>query len=659
MVGVTAQLVLAILSLTSIVSATDDWENTYNNAPAEHDWPSVEDVLFPPDFQSNPINPGNIDWTKDWLSQEDTNGASLLGTLDAPKYRPYMDAESYGSALAKSKSKSGSKAAVAYPWGGRTAKLNDPYHDLPVTNQTRSYHFVIERGIKSPDGVQRHVMLINGEFPGPTIVADWGDRINVTVENRISDPEEGLALHWHGILHRGSPWEDGVPGITQHPIATGETFTYSFIADLYGTTWYHSHYSAQYADGVFGAMIIHGPSHVDYDEDLGPVLLSDTYHRDYFDLLEDIMGNDLNKTKEALFSSNNLIQGKGTYDCSLTTLPCYRNGGYAKFHFDSGKSYRLRLINSGADTIQHFSIDDHTLTVIANDMVPVVPYDTDVVVLGIGQRTDVVVTANSQLGAVWMRSNITACSLAKQPNGLAVIYYDDCDTTIEPTSPAWPPRPDLCANDDLSLTVPYYPIPVPATPDKTITIEVNSTINATGNLVWTMNESSFRVNYNDPALYRAHANDPGFVYPPEWNLYNLESSESVRLVVINHSPIGHPMHLHGHNMYVLHEGKGYWDESSIIRPENPQRRDTQMLRPADPKAGTPSHIVIQIDSDNPGVWPFHCHIAWHVSGGLYVNLLERPADIPTLNIPQDVLNLQTAWDQFTGEGPINQIDSGL
>ena len=119
------------------------------------------------------------------------------------------------------------------------------------------------------------------------------------------------------------------------------------------------------------------------------------------------------------------------------------------------------------------------------------------------------------------------------------------------------------------------------------------------------------------------------------------------------------MHLHGHNMYVLHEGKGYWDESSIIRPENPQRRDTQMLRPADPKAGTPSHIVIQIDSDNPGVWPFHCHIAWHVSGGLYVNLLERPADIPTLNIPQDVLNLQTAWDQFTGEGPINQIDSGL
>lgn len=569
--------------------------------------PTVEDIFFPPNFQAHPIEPSTIDWTKDWLSQEDTNGGSKLGTLDAPKYHPYMGAEGYASAKSKvlDGTKSKSKLAVEVPWGSRTAKLNDPYHDMPVTNQTRNYHFVIERGIKAPDGVERHVMLINGEFPGPTIVADWGDRINVTVENRITGPEEGFALHWHGILHRGSPWEDGVPGVTQHPIAPGENFTYSFLADLYGSTWYHSHYSAQYSDGLFGGMIIHGPAHVDYDEDLGPVLLSDTYFRDYYDLLGDIIGNDLNKTIKALTSSNNLIQGKGTYDCSLTTLPCARNGGYAKFHFDSGKTYRLRLVNAGTDAFQHFSIDDHTMTVIANDMVPVVPYETNIVKLGIGQRTDVLVTANSTLGAVWMRSNITACSLADQPNGLAVIYYDDTDTTIEPASPAWPPSLDVCSNDDLSLTVPYYPISPPTVPDKTITIEVNSTVNATGNLVWTMNESSFRVNYNDPVLYRAMANDPSFEYPPEWNVYDLQSSESVRLVVVNHSPVGHPMHLHGHNMYVLHEGTGLWDESTIIHPENPQRRDTQMMQPANRTTLEPSHIVLQIDSDNPGVWPFH------------------------------------------------------
>jgi hypothetical protein len=32
-------------------------------------------------------------------------------------------------------------------------------------------------------------------------------------------------------------------------------------------------------------------------------------------------------------------------------------------------------------------------------------------------------------------------------------------------------------------------------------------------------------------------------------------------------------------------------------------------------------MVFQIDADNPGMWPFHCHIAWHVSGGLYMNIL--------------------------------------
>ena len=41
---------------------------------------------------------------------------------------------------------------------------------------------------------------------------------------------------------------DGIPGVQQCPIPSGKSFTYTFTADLYGTSWYHSHYSAQYAD---------------------------------------------------------------------------------------------------------------------------------------------------------------------------------------------------------------------------------------------------------------------------------------------------------------------------------------------------------------------------------------------------------------------------
>ena len=83
------------------------------------------------------------------------------------------------------------------------------------------------------------------------------------------------------------------------------------------------------------------------------------------------------------------------------------------------------------------------------------------------------------------------------------------------------------------------------------------------------------------------------------------------------------MHLHGHNMYVLNEGIGSWD-GSVVNSGNPQRRDVQLMQPD-------GYIAIQYDSVNPGVWPFHCHIAWHVSGGLYINLMVSVFRPPILN----------------------------
>ena len=229
----------------------------------------------------------------------------------------------------------------------------------------------------------KDVLLINGQFPGPTIEANWGDTITVTVNNAITDPEEGTALHWHGLLQTGTPWEDGVPAVSQCPIAPGKSLTYSFKADLYGTSWYHSHYSAQYAGGIIGPMIIYGPKSADYDIDLGPALLTDYYHKPYFDLVEEVMGTNLSLI--APRSVNNLINGKMDYNCSLVTdgTPCTNNAGLSKFKFTTGKKHRLRLINAGSEAIQRFSIDEHTMTVIANDFVPIKPYETDIVTLSV------------------------------------------------------------------------------------------------------------------------------------------------------------------------------------------------------------------------------------------------------------------------------------
>ena len=102
------------------------------------------------------------------------------------------------------------------------------------------------------------MILINNQFPGPLIEANWGDTIRVKVTNNINNPEEGTSLHWHGIQQKHTPWYDGVPSVSQCPIAPGSSFTYSFQADLYGTSWYHSHMSSQYIDGILGPLIVYG-----------------------------------------------------------------------------------------------------------------------------------------------------------------------------------------------------------------------------------------------------------------------------------------------------------------------------------------------------------------------------------------------------------------
>jgi hypothetical protein len=113
-----------------------------------------------------------------------------------------------------------------------------------------------------------------------------------------------------------------------------------------------------------------------------------------------------------------------------------------------------------------------------------------------------------------------------------------------------------------------------------------------------MNNSSFRGDYNAPILLLSNLGNNSYPDNPEWNVYNFGSNSSVRIVIENPFFLAHPIHLHGHNMFVLSAGTGTWD-GTIVNPTNPQRRDVQIV-PAN------GHLVLQITSDNPGVWPLHC-----------------------------------------------------
>ncbi|PCH00943.1 Multicopper oxidase, type 1 [Penicillium occitanis (nom. inval.)] len=527
---------------------------------------------------------------------------------------------------------------------------------VPYTGKVRKYNFDIRREYAAPDGVNKSVILINDQYPGPLIEADWGDTITVTVTNNIDvGTEEGVTLHWHGLTQKNTPWMDGVPGVSQCPIVPGGSFTYTFQADQFGSSWYHSHYSAQYNDGLFGPIVIHGPvqSGYDYDFDLGPVMISEYTHTSYYESLKLLFDS----PPEFPNVDNNLINGKGALDCQSN---CDEGAGLAKFNFTSGKTHRLRLINTGMTANQKFSIDGHELTVIANDFVPVQPYKTNVVTLGVGQRTDVIVEGTGEpSGVYWMRSDIDMDCLnmtSTIPNATAIIYYEEADLSAIPTTAAASWSSNACSNDPLESTVPYYPQTPPATPAITQELQIALMPNASGAFLMYVNNVSTRVNYDNSILLDAKAGISSSSLDPELNIYDFGSNSSVRMVVYNTWGQQHPMHLHGHNFWVLAEGKGTWD-GTVTNPSNPQRRDTQLMRPG--STDTPSYIVLEWEMNNPGVWPMHCHMSTHVSGGLVINILEQPSSISHMNIPKTISQTCKDWAYFAGHDYVDQIDSGV
>ena len=107
------------------------------------------------------------------------------------------------------------------------------------------------------------------------------------------------------------------------------------------------------------------------------------------------------------------------------------------------------MINAGGTATQKFTIDNHNMTVIANDFVPVQPYTTSVVTLGVGQRSDILVEANGKpTDAVWMRSDLDSSCFtteATQPHALAAMYYPEANST-SPNTTATPWTSDSCSN---------------------------------------------------------------------------------------------------------------------------------------------------------------------------------------------------------------------
>ena len=96
---------------------------------------------------------------------------------------------------------------------------------------------------------------VNGSSPGPTLEATVGEMVEVLLVNE--NVEDGITLHWHGVDVPNAV--DGVAGVTQDAVGTGEEHIYRFVPDRPGTYWYHSHQVSheQVRQGLLGALVIH------------------------------------------------------------------------------------------------------------------------------------------------------------------------------------------------------------------------------------------------------------------------------------------------------------------------------------------------------------------------------------------------------------------
>ncbi|KAL1889965.1 hypothetical protein Sste5346_008543 [Sporothrix stenoceras] len=532
-------------------------------------------------------------------------------------------------------------------WGDYDISTN--YYDTsPDTGVTREFWWDITNTTAAPDGIERIILAINGTVPGPTIYADWGDTVVVHVTNSLAN--NGSSIHFHGIRQNYTNQNDGVPSLTQCPIAPGESYTYTWKATQYGSSWYHSHYYVQAWDGVFGGIQINGPATANYDEDLGVLILNDWMH-ETADV--EILSAEAHGPPTL---NGGLLNGTNTYTDSTTGTT---TGSRFQTTFVAGQRYRLRLVNAAADTQFRFSIDNHTLSVIAADFVPIVPYTAESVSISMGQRYDVVVTANAttteSVTDFWMRAiMVQSCSDNDSPNNVLGIVRYDSSSTSDPTSTAWSSATDdgtvACADEPMASLVPYLAVAATDDPTNTTTFAVDLyTSNGIG--LWEMGATSFVSQWDYPTLLQvSEGND---TWGTAQNVYQYPDANTWAYMVIqttNQQP--HPMHLHGHDFWVIGQGTGTYDATTTeLTLTNAPRRDVVLL-PGD------GFVVIAFYTDNPGAWLMHCHIAWHTTEGLAIQLLERESEIPAL-LDTALNTTCAAWDTYTAADAIVQDDSGI
>jgi FtsP/CotA-like multicopper oxidase with cupredoxin domain len=308
--------------------------------------------------------------------------------------------------------------------------------------------------------------------------------------------------------------------------------------------WYHSHFSAQYGDGIVGGIQINGPASSNYDIDLGTYTVNDWYYKGS-EQIDSIADQNLQQGSGPPPGDNILVNG--------TNKNAAGGGQYGNVKLTPGKKHRLRIINVSTDNSIRVSLDGHPFTVITSDFVPIKAYTTNWVLLGIGQRYDVVIDANSTSGNYWFRAEVANdCASINNWYGRSIFTYTGA-TVVDPTSQPISAAPAVCKDE--SPLVPWWNSTVPSTDfdnqvrDLEVDISVEQVAgNGQNIVVWGINLTAIDIDWEKPTLQ--YVIDKNTTYPAVYNLIELPTSDIWTYWIIQETegtlvPIPHPIHLHG------------------------------------------------------------------------------------------------------------------
>jgi FtsP/CotA-like multicopper oxidase with cupredoxin domain len=424
--------------------------------------------------------------------------------------------------------------------------------------------------------------------PGPLLRATAGDVLRVDVDNQLP---AATSVHWHGLALRNDM--DGVPGMTQDPIAAGGSFRYEFTVPDPGTYFYHPHSGVQLDRGLYGVLVVDDPAEPGrYDQEWVVVLDDwvDGTGRTPDQVLADLqqaggdgpmggmegmdhgsmMGGPMSGMPGMEGMRSPLLGGAGDI-----AYPHYLVNGRAAtdpvtLAARPGQRVRVRFVNAGSDTAFRVAVGGHRMTVTHSDGFPVVPVPTDALLIGMGERFDVTLTLGD--GAFPLVASVEG----KNGRGLAVIRTaagrsPSADVPVPELSGQTLLGTDLSASDYVRL-------------DRRST-DRGHDLALGGSMApyrWTLNGKTF----------------------PDTEPLPVVQGERVRLRFVNQTMMFHPMHVHGHTF-------------ALARGET--RKDTVIVRRM-------QALQVDLDADNPGQWAAHCHNIYHAESGMMTTLSYQPQE---------------------------------